>query len=147
MTITIFPTFKVPDMTVVRSAWVRMSTALVVCLNSASVALWMASSLFVTSSIGESVFAMVVDEKFIWESKVRVGAKITVEKLSNSVHGYPSWFTSVTLQTEPQNKIYDIDAIPTGTRIIKFCPSAQEIPSTMAVRRLYGNFCCDSTHP
>ena len=76
-----------------------------------------------------------------------VGAKITVEKLSYSVHGYPSWFTSVTLQTDPQNKIYDIDAIPTGTRIIKFCPSAQEIPSTRAIRAIYGYFGSDSNHP
>ena len=77
-----------------RSALLRMVTALLVCLVSASNAVWMESSLLLTSSIGESVVAMVVREKFIQESRVTVGLKNTVEKLSNSVHGYPSWFTN-----------------------------------------------------
>ena len=72
-----------------------MVTALLVCLVSASNAVWMESSLLLTSSTGESVVeAMVVREKFIQESRVTVGLKNTVEKLSNSVHGYPSWFTN-----------------------------------------------------
>ena len=48
-----------------RSAWVRMSTALVVCLNSASIAVWMVLSLSDTSSNGESELAVVVNENFI----------------------------------------------------------------------------------
>ena len=71
----------------------------------------------------------------------------TVENLSLSVLSYPLWFPNVTHKTDPQNKIYDFDTIPTGTRIIKFCPSAQEIPSTRAVRPIYGYFGSDSNHP
>ena len=50
---------------VVRSAWVGMPTALVVCLNSASIAVWMVLSLSDASSNGEGELAMVVDENFI----------------------------------------------------------------------------------
>jgi hypothetical protein len=71
-----------------------MSTALVVCLNSASIAVWMVLSLSDTSSNGESELAMVVNENFFQGSKVTLVLKNTVEKLSNSVHGYPSWFTN-----------------------------------------------------
>ena len=48
-----------------QSAWVRMSTALVVCLNSASIAVWMVVSLSDTRSSGDSEFAMVLKENFI----------------------------------------------------------------------------------
>ena len=59
-----------------RSAWVRMSTALVVCLNSASIAVWMVLSLPDTRTNGESDLAMVVKGNFIRETRVTLVSKI-----------------------------------------------------------------------
>ena len=59
-----------------RPAWVRMSTALVVCLNSASIAVWMVVSLSDTRSNGESELAMVVNENLFENQKLHLSRKI-----------------------------------------------------------------------
>jgi hypothetical protein len=139
---------KTPVRTVVRVALVLTRAACPWCFINASAAL------FITSTRCAMVSAELMSdmlrgiEFIVWVMLLRL--KNTVEKLSTLVHGYPIWFSNQPpprISHDPQNNNMGFWSIPTGTRIIKFCPSAQEIPSTMAGRPIYGYFSCEPNHP